>query len=173
MAQEKHSSGATVIGRGVEVRGQIEGSEDVHVDGRIDGGMRLEGALVISERGVVVASVSAEEVTIEGVLVGDVIAQRSVQIGAKGKLVGDVKAGRLVIAAGGAMRGQVDTTEEAGAAPRRAARTTSLGRGAEIEEGWPRVATASSAHAPSRSAEAPPPPPRPAMAGKKKLTRKI
>ncbi len=165
MASQHRESGATTIAHGVRVRGQVSGAEDVVVEGRIDGGVKLDGSLHVREGGVVVAQVAAIDVTVAGILVGDVIANGAVTIAPKGKLVGDVKAGRIVIAVGGAMRGHVDTTEEATGAARGRARASESRE--HVRE------TFSSPSRPVERAEsAAPAPPRPAMVGKKKLTRK-
>jgi len=150
------------------VRGQVSGAEDVVVEGRIDGGIKLDGSLHVREGGVVVAQVAALDVTVAGILVGDVIANGAVTIAPKGKLVGDVKAGRIVIAVGGAMRGHVDTTEEATGAARGKARV------AESREHLrdARDAFSSPSRPIERAESTAPVPPRPAMVGKKKLTRK-
>ena len=160
----RNDSGATTIAHGVRVRGQVSGAEDVVVDGRIDGGIKLDGSLHVREGGVVVAQVAALDVTVAGILVGDVVANGAVTIAPKGKLVGDVKAGRIVIAVGGAMRGHVDTTEEATGAARGRARASAGESHAREAFSSPRPA--------ERAESAVPAPPRPAMVGKKKLTRK-
>ncbi len=173
MASQQRDSGATTIAHGARVRGQVSGAEDVVVDGRIDGGIKLEGSLHVREGGVVVAQVAALDVHIAGILVGDVIANGAVTIAPKGKLVGDVKAGRIVIAVGGAMRGHVDTTEEATGAARGRSRASEPRDARDLRETRDlRDAFSSPSRPVERAESAAPAPPRPAMVGKKKLTRK-
>lgn len=117
------SEGATVIGAGIRVSGRVDGEEDLHVEGRVEGQINLSETLVVSEGGIVVATVSARDVVVAGVVVGDVTASNCVTLHAGAKLVGDIAAPRLVVADGAAFRGNVLMGE----APPAAARAASSG----------------------------------------------
>jgi cytoskeletal protein CcmA (bactofilin family) len=102
---------STTIGRAAQVVGRVDGEEDLCVEGRVEGSVRLSGALFVAEAAVVKADVSARDVIIEGLVVGNVVAEASVTLAATGRLLGDVRAPRLVMAEGAAFRGQVAVGE--------------------------------------------------------------
>jgi cytoskeletal protein CcmA (bactofilin family) len=91
---------ATVIGRSMKVRGEFSGTDDLLVDGEIDGVIRLPASrLTIRAEGIVRAAVLAKEVVVLGRLEGEVRAT---------VVVGDVFAGRLSMEDGAVLRGNVD-----------------------------------------------------------------
>lgn len=99
--------GVTTIGRDIQVKGRIEGEEDLRVEGRVEGAIGLSETLFVAEEGVVLAEVEALDVVISGVLVGDVTAKNSVTLNPGAKLVGDIDAPRIIIADGAAFQGRV------------------------------------------------------------------
>ncbi len=97
----------TIIGRGIVVQGQINGEEDLRIEGRVDGSISLTETVYVAESGVVVATVEARDVVVSGVLVGNVSASNSISLDPGAKLVGDIDAPRVIIADGAAFRGNV------------------------------------------------------------------
>lgn len=55
-----------VIGRETTIRGEVEGREDLRVEGIIEGTIRLQAELVVGEAGTVRAEVEAASLTVEG-----------------------------------------------------------------------------------------------------------
>lgn len=118
-------AGVAHIGR-IMIRGELSGNEDLVLDGRVEGGVNLgDHHLTIGPNGDVRANVTAREVTIHGQVVGNVTASGRVEIGASGKLEGDLTAPRLVIHDGAWLSGQVSTTPSP-AAERSAPRAGSI-----------------------------------------------
>lgn len=99
--------GVTTIGRDIQVKGRIEGEEDLRVEGRVEGAIGLSETLFVAEEGIVLAEVEALDVVVSGVLVGDVTAKNSVTLNPGAKLVGDIEAPRIIIADGAAFQGRV------------------------------------------------------------------
>lgn len=97
----------TVIAEQGAVRGTIRGTEDVVVFGYVEGRVELDGTLFVEPSGIVKADVDARHVVIAGVVVGDVSARDCVELLPSGRVVGNLSTPRLVMAAGGAVRGQV------------------------------------------------------------------
>src|SRR5262249_37911717 len=82
--------GAT-SGKSIHVKGQLSGSEDLAIDGRVEGSITLTGCRVtIGTNGQVVADIVAKSVAIGGQVKGSVRADERVEIAATGSLVGDV-----------------------------------------------------------------------------------
>ncbi len=105
----------THIGKSIQVKGTIHGSEDLFVDGKVEGGIELsKSTLTIGLNGNVQADVSAREVIILGKLSGNITAVDRVEIKAQGALTGDVTAARISIEDGAFFKGGIDI-QKAGA----------------------------------------------------------
>ena len=99
---------STVIGQGITVDGEIVASEPLVVQGLVKGVVRLEDTVHIEAEGQVEAEVHGVDVVIAGTLTGQVTARTRVEIKRGGKMLGDVKTPRLLIADGALFRGQIE-----------------------------------------------------------------
>jgi cytoskeletal protein CcmA (bactofilin family) len=97
-----------VIGAKTTVKGDVLGDEDVQVEGTVEGLVRISRDLKIGASGVVRATVEAASVVISGELVGDCKATTRVEIQATGRLTGNIRAPKIVIAEGAMFRGNSD-----------------------------------------------------------------
>ena len=102
------SAPACVIGAKTQLKGEITGSENVLVEGVVEGTIRITGDLRVGPGGVVKATVSAQSVLIAGELVGDCHATQRAEIQASGRLTGNIRAPRVVIVEGATFRGNSD-----------------------------------------------------------------
>ena len=98
----------TVIGKGITVKGELFGEEDVKIEGRVEGKIQLTKNLLVGQTGVIEADVEAENINIGGTVTGNLMAQNRVEIVASGKMTGDIKAPRVVVAEGAHFKGNVD-----------------------------------------------------------------
>ncbi|MGH9585883.1 MAG: bactofilin family protein [Acidobacteriaceae bacterium] len=102
---------AASIGKSVQIHGEVKGSEDLVVDGTIEGTITLsESRLTIGPNAHVQANVSARDVIILGKLVGDVNASGRVELRAGANLKGDIRAARLAIEENAVLAGKVELT---------------------------------------------------------------
>jgi cytoskeletal protein CcmA (bactofilin family) len=111
---------AASIGKSVQIYGEVKGSEDLLVDGTIEGTITLsESRLTIGPNAHVQANVSARDVVILGVLTGDILASGRVELRAGSNLKGDIRAARLSIEENAIFSGKVDlaVTERSAATP--------------------------------------------------------
>lgn len=122
----------TIIGQSILVKGNLEGDEDLTVQGRVEGTLNLTKTLIIESGGIVKAEVSVANAVVSGVMVGNLTATDSVEITESGRMLGDIQAPRVIINEGALFKGQVDMGDlnvprEASkpAQPRPAATTTS------------------------------------------------
>jgi len=105
-------SGAAVIGKSVQIRGELNGSEDLLVDGVVEGTIILgESRLTIGQNAKVAANVSARDVIIVGILQGDVRASGKVELRQGATLNGDITAARLSIEENSNFKGKVDLVQ--------------------------------------------------------------
>lgn len=99
------------LGPQVKVKGDVEGSEDLWIDGQVEGAVRLSGhLLVIGSTGSVKGAVEASTVVVDGFIEGPVTASEKVELSDSGRIVGDVRAPRIAIADGAEFRGSIDVS---------------------------------------------------------------
>ena len=102
------AAGACVIGPKTTIKGDITGDEDILVDGVVEGQIRISRDLRIGPGGVVKATVEAQSVVVSGELLGDCHALQRVEIQATGRLTGNIRAPRVLIAEGVTFKGNSD-----------------------------------------------------------------
>lgn len=121
------SRAAACISQGIKIKGEVTGSEDLFVDGLVDGKLNLaNGSLTIGPNGSVKADVNAREVIVRGKIEGKVTGRDKVQVWSTGQITGEVQTERLAIEEGALLKGKV----EAGKQPVRAADTKAAAAGA-------------------------------------------
>lgn len=98
----------TIIGGSIVIDGEISGDEDLIIRGTVKGRILLRENLFVEETGVVEADIETQNVTVSGQVTGNVQAAERVEISAGGRMVGDLKAPRILIADGAAFKGNVD-----------------------------------------------------------------
>jgi cytoskeletal protein CcmA (bactofilin family) len=100
------------IGKSVVICGEVKGSEDLIVDGRIEGTICLsESRLTIGPNANVAADLSAKDVLILGQVKGNVVASGRVELRAGCCVEGDIRALRLAVEDNAVFRGKVDLTQ--------------------------------------------------------------
>jgi cytoskeletal protein CcmA (bactofilin family) len=107
-------NGLARIGKTVVIRGELKGSEDLIVDGQLEGTISLsEGRLTIGPNAKVAADLTAKDVLILGHLQGNIVASGRVELRAGSVVEGDVRALRLAVEDNAVFRGKVDLTQGA------------------------------------------------------------
>src|SRR5208337_4708622 len=102
------------IGKTVVSRGEVKGSEDLIVDGRVEGTVNLsESRLTIGPNADVAADLTAKDVLILGHVHGNVVASGRVELRAGCVVEGDIRALRLAVEDNAVFRGKVDLTQGA------------------------------------------------------------
>jgi len=97
------------LGRTIVIKGEVTGSEDLAVDGQIEGKIDLpEHVLTIGPNAAVQADVKARIVMIFGTVVGSVSAREKVEVRLGGSVDGQLSAPRLVIQDGAYVSGKVE-----------------------------------------------------------------
>jgi len=109
------SKAAACISQGIKIKGEVTGSEDLFVDGQVDGKLSLtNGSLTIGPNGHVKADVTAREVIVRGKVEGRVSGRDKVQLWSTGQVTGEVQTDRLAIEDGAMLRGKVEAGKHPG-----------------------------------------------------------
>jgi len=120
-------SGAS-IGQGIRIKGEVTGSEDLFLDGFVEGKLNLaNGSLTIGPNGHVKADVNAREVVVRGQIEGKVSGRDKVALLGSGQIHGEVQTERLVIEDGASLRGKVEAGKFTAKAAEARAATASAG----------------------------------------------
>ena len=99
---------ATVLGPTLEIEGEIEGDENLVIQGRVQGKIISHKSLTVDNSGNVEAAVKTHSMIVSGRLSGNVDASEKVEIRKEGKMIGDIKAPRIVIADGAKFKGSIE-----------------------------------------------------------------
>ena len=106
------------IGKSVVICGEVKGSEDLIVDGRVEGTVTLsDSRLTIGPNAKVQADLSARDVLIQGHVHGNVVATGRVELRAGCSVEGDIRALRLAVEDNAIFRGKVDLTQSVAKGP--------------------------------------------------------
>ena len=103
------------IGKSVVIKGELNGSEDLTIEGQVEGKIELrQNVLTIGPNGRIKAQVFAKSVIILGEVTGNVTATEKVDIRDNGSVDGDIAAPRVAIAEGAHFRGSIDMQRTGG-----------------------------------------------------------
>ena len=101
------------ISQGIRIKGEVTGSEDLFVDGLVDGKLNLtNGSLTVGPNGTVKADVYAREVIVRGKIEGKVTGREKVQLASTGQVLGEVQTDRLAIEEGALLKGKVEAGKQ-------------------------------------------------------------
>ena len=113
----QHGRDVVNIGKSVIIKGELSGSEDLTIEGQVEGKIELkENVLTIGPNGKIKAQVLAKSVIVQGEVNGNITATDKVDIREGGSVDGDLIAPRVAIAEGAHFRGSVDMQRKGGQA---------------------------------------------------------
>lgn len=105
------------IGKSVVIKGELNGSEDLTIEGQVEGKIELrQNVLTIGPNGKIKAQLFAKAVIILGEVTGNVTATEKVDIRDNGSVDGDIASPRVAIAEGAHFRGSIDMQRSGGKA---------------------------------------------------------
>lgn len=103
------------IGKSVVIKGELSGSEDLTIEGTVEGKIELrENVLTIGPNARISAQIVAKAVVVQGEVQGNITATEKVDLRESGSVDGDVVAPRVAISDGAHFRGSIDM-QKAGA----------------------------------------------------------
>jgi len=101
------------IGKSVIIKGELSGSEDLYVDGVVEGTIQLQNNnLIIGPNGQVRANIHAKGVAVQGKLEGNIRATERAELRKSASVVGDIFTQRIAIEEGAYFKGKVDIQRE-------------------------------------------------------------
>ncbi|MFW6193717.1 MAG: bactofilin family protein, partial [Gemmatimonadota bacterium] len=102
------TASTSIIGRGSELTGDLEGSGQLRVEGRVDGTIRMDGEVQVAAEGAVEGRIEADEVVAAGRVTGTIAARTAVRLEDGCQVDADVHCPVLELQEGGRLNGRVD-----------------------------------------------------------------
>lgn len=102
----------TLIGTGTVVQGTITSKGAVRIDGKLEGGVTEASQVVVGEKGEVQGDITCGSAVIGGKVLGNIVAQSSIEFLANAEIHGDIKTHALSIAEGATFEGNCTMTRE-------------------------------------------------------------
>lgn len=105
---EVATSGASMslVSENVRIEGELGGEENILINGRVFGSIKLNGDIVVGQSGVVEADIEGNTIVIQGTVKGNVTARSHLEIQATGKMIGDITAKSIDIKEGSTFEGR-------------------------------------------------------------------
>ena len=97
----------TLIGAATRLKGQIEGGNDVYLDGEFEGNFNLDSLLFVGKSGKFKGIVDARNIVVEGRLEGEINARDKIELRQSGSIKGNVVCKNIAIAEGAYFEGEV------------------------------------------------------------------
>jgi cytoskeletal protein CcmA (bactofilin family) len=91
------------------IKGEVRGSEDLYIDGEVQGTIHLtNGRVTVGPHGKISADVDAREIVVRGKVQGALRGRERVEIGSTGEVRGDIATSRLSIGEGAQIHSKVE-----------------------------------------------------------------
>jgi cytoskeletal protein CcmA (bactofilin family) len=129
------SKAVACVSQGIKIKGELTGSEDLFIDGQVEGKINLEkSVLTVGPNATVKADITAREIVVRGRVEGKLFGSERIQIWNSARVHGDMKSERVAIEEGSELRGKM----EAGKMTTSAAETPASGISKKSETGKPK-----------------------------------
>jgi len=101
--------GSARLGSSLQIKGQITGTEDLQIDGKVDGPISLRGhELTVGATAQLTSEIQARQVIVFGKVVGNVHARDRVDVKSDGSVIGDISTARISIEDGAQFKGRIE-----------------------------------------------------------------
>jgi cytoskeletal protein CcmA (bactofilin family) len=108
----KSSPMDTLIGAGTVFEGDIMSDRSIAIEGRVKGRIMAKGDVVVGSEAVVEAEIATENIEVYGHILGNIKAYGRLEVGATGRITGDITAKALAIKEGGNVNGIIRMADE-------------------------------------------------------------
>lgn len=103
------SRGGARLGASIQIKGEVTGTEDLQIDGIVDGPIRLQGhELTVGPAAQLNSEIHAGDIVAFGKITGNVHARGRVDIKKDGAITGDISSARISIEDGAYFKGRIE-----------------------------------------------------------------
>ena len=97
------------LGSSLQIKGQITGTEDLQIDGKVEGSITLRGhQLTVGSTAQLNSEIHAGEVIVYGKVIGNVHSRDRVDVKTDGSITGDISTARISIEDGAHFKGRIE-----------------------------------------------------------------
>ncbi len=114
MPKDNTADSTSLLSKNVKIDGEIQGPENLHIEGYIKGSIKLSGDIFVGNTGIVEADIEAKNIVIQGEVRGNVLAHQQLEIHPSGKLIGDCTAATIDIKEGAVFEGRSNMIRSVG-----------------------------------------------------------
>jgi cytoskeletal protein CcmA (bactofilin family) len=101
--------GSARLGASLQIKGHITGTEDLQIDGKVDGPISLRGhELTVGPTAQLTSEIHARSVAVYGKVVGNLHARDRVDVKSDGSVIGDISTARISIEDGAQFKGRIE-----------------------------------------------------------------
>lgn len=127
---ESTAKGNAVVGEAILVNGDISGTQDLLVDGRVEGSIKLgQHSVIVGKKGRVKATIHARTIIVEGQVEGDLHGDEQILVRRTGDVNGNITAPRVGLEDGAKFKGSIDMEPKHAAHAHRAIQASSEKQG--------------------------------------------
>tara|TARA_B100000809_G_scaffold180152_1_gene177799 strand:- start:462 stop:890 length:429 start_codon:yes stop_codon:yes gene_type:complete len=109
-SNNRESLDETFLGRDASFKGELSFGGTLCIDGKFEGQISTNGTLIISKTGEIEANIEAETVICEGLVKGNIVASKRVELRPNSNIVGNIQSPSLNIEVGAKLDGKCDMT---------------------------------------------------------------
>ena len=91
------SAAGGLLSRGVSIKGTVKFSNELLIDGEVEGAIDSTGTLTVGEHASIRGEIRSKSVTVRGTVEGDIFATERCELQAGCTLQGDIEAPRLIV----------------------------------------------------------------------------
>lgn len=113
--EREASEVVSILGPGMAVEGDCETDGTLRIEGRVEGSVRAEKAVVVGEEGVVVGDIHTRDAVVAGSVTGGIVADSRVELQETARVEGDIRCRRVKLEEGGVVEGRLEMQEAGGA----------------------------------------------------------
>ncbi|MDR0970618.1 MAG: polymer-forming cytoskeletal protein [Lentimicrobiaceae bacterium] len=108
MKTHSDSPARNLIGNGTVIKGDIESSGDIRVDGHVIGSIRSNGKIVVGQHGIIEGEMFCQNTDVSGKIKGTVKVEQLTALKSSSKVEGDLNTKQLFIEVGAVFIGKCD-----------------------------------------------------------------
>ena len=109
---EQENNTINLIGAGTDIKGNIDSTGDIRIDGSLNGNLRTKGKVVIGTTGLIKGEVFCKNSDVEGKVEGKINVQELLSLKSTSVILGDISARRLAIEPGAKFTGNCNMSFE-------------------------------------------------------------
>src|SRR5437764_7987771 len=100
------SNEVTIVGTGAKLEGNVVSAGSLRIDGQVKGQINADGDVTLSPQSQVEADIRAQNVSVAGRFVGNIVVKERAQLARGGRIDGNITSKTLVVEEGGVFHGQ-------------------------------------------------------------------